>query len=103
MFEITSSTSLQRPKPAAGIASNYILPRQAIRSDLAAGSLVELDVAELPLRRSWCVVQVRGKPLSPVAQAFVDYLRGQRSLINALGIALEPAVGAGPGVRPAAD
>ena len=92
----------QREAVRAGLGL-ALLPRQAIRSDLAAGSLVELDVADLPLRRSWCVVQVRGKPLSPVAQAFVDYLRGQRSLINALGIALEPAAGAGPGARPAAD
>ena len=69
----------------------------------AAKQLSAAHPRSKPLRRSWCVVQVRGKPLSPVAQAFVDYLRSQRSLINALGIALEPAAGAGPGVRPAAD
>ena len=92
----------QREAVRAGLGL-ALLPRQAIRSDLVAGSLVELDVAELPLRRSWCVVHPRGKPLSPVAQAFVDYLRSQRSLINALGIALEPAATVAPDARPAVD
>lgn len=61
-----------------------LLPRHAVRRELACGALRELPVAELPLLRSWCLVHPRGKYLSPVAQAFFAFVRNQRSQINAL-------------------
>jgi DNA-binding transcriptional LysR family regulator len=61
-----------------------LLPRHAVRRELACGALRELPVNELPLLRSWCLVHPRSKHLSPVAQAFFAFVRGQRSLINAL-------------------
>ena len=62
-----------------------LLPRHSVTQELANGRLLELPVEELPLYRSWCVVHARGKRLSPVAQAFVDYIRSERSQISALG------------------
>ena len=61
-----------------------LLPRHAVRRELAQGLLRELPVEELPLQRSWCVVHVRGKRLSPVAQAFRDFIRGARTQIARL-------------------
>ncbi|MBB3104301.1 LysR family transcriptional regulator [Azomonas macrocytogenes] len=61
-----------------------LMPRHAVYRELESGALVELPVAELPLMRSWCVVHARGKRLSPVAQAFFDFIREQRGSINAL-------------------
>lgn len=61
-----------------------LLPRHAVRRELSSGELVELPVTELPLRRSWCVVHPRDKQLSPVAQAFFDFVRRERSLITML-------------------
>ncbi|HCP55131.1 MAG: LysR family transcriptional regulator [Pseudomonadaceae bacterium] len=61
-----------------------MLPRHAVLRELACGALKELPVTELPLVRSWCVVHPRGKYLSPVAQAFFDFVRGQRSQISQL-------------------
>ncbi|MVW74163.1 LysR family transcriptional regulator [Pseudomonas xionganensis] len=61
-----------------------LLPRHAVRRELACGALHELPVAELPLLRSWCLVHPRSKHLSPVAQAFFAFVRDQRSLINQL-------------------
>lgn len=61
-----------------------LLPRHAARLELAQGLLRELPVEELPLQRSWCVVHVRGKHLSPVAQAFRDFIRNERTQITAL-------------------
>ena len=61
-----------------------LLPRHAVRLELAQGLLRELPVEELPLQRSWCVVHVRGKRLSPVAQAFRDFIRGERTQIARL-------------------
>lgn len=49
-----------------------------------SGELVRLDFAELPLFRSWCAVHARGKRLSPVAQAFLEYLRSERAQIRNL-------------------
>jgi DNA-binding transcriptional LysR family regulator len=51
---------------------------------LRSGELVCLSFTELPLYRSWCAVHARGKRLSPVAQAFLDFLRTERALIRTL-------------------
>ncbi|MHA6491861.1 LysR family transcriptional regulator [Pseudomonas borbori] len=70
-----------------------LLPRHAVRRELACGALRELPVAELPLQRSWCLVHPRGKYLSPVAQAFFAFVRDQRSLINTLAERFAEPVG----------
>ncbi|MFP3541383.1 LysR family transcriptional regulator, partial [Pseudomonas sp. SIMBA_044] len=46
--------------------------------------LHELPVEELPLYRSWCVVQAKAKRLSPVAHAFLAFVRTERQQISAL-------------------
>nr|MBF0682130.1 LysR family transcriptional regulator [Pseudomonas sp.] len=61
-----------------------ILPRHAVSQQLAGGMLLELPVEELPLYRSWCAVHARGKHLSPVAQAFLAFIRDERAQISAL-------------------
>ncbi len=53
-----------------------VLPRDACARELAAGTLRELRVRGLPLRRSWCAVYPRAKHLTPVAQAFLNFLTG---------------------------
>jgi DNA-binding transcriptional LysR family regulator len=51
---------------------------------IRSGDLVRLDFTELPLFRSWCAVHSRGKRLSPVAQAFLEFLRSERAKIRTL-------------------
>lgn len=51
---------------------------------LRSGELVRLDFSELPLHRSWCAVHARGKRVSPVAEAFLAYLREERAEIRSL-------------------
>ena len=51
---------------------------------LAGGQLVQLEFTDLPLFRSWCAVHARGKRLSPVAEAFLGFLREERSAIKQL-------------------
>ena len=77
------STESQVEGTIAGLGL-ALLPRHAVRLELAQGLLRELPVAELPLQRSWCVVHPRGKHLSPVAQAFRDFIRQERAQIAAL-------------------
>ena len=55
-----------------------------MRLELILGLLKELPVKELPLYRSWCVVHTTGKRLSPVAQAFLNFIREERLQINTL-------------------
>ncbi len=73
----------QREGVLAGLGL-ALIPRHAVRRELQLGLLRELPVAELPLLRSWCVMHPRGKYLSPVAQAFFNFVRDQRKQIGAL-------------------
>lgn len=52
-----------------------VVPKLSILSELALGSLVPLDIAGFPLRRSWCVVYPQGRHPTPVMKAFVDYVQ----------------------------
>ena len=81
------SLEAQRAGVLAGLGL-ALLPRHAVSLELASGRLRELPVAELPLRHSWCVVHPRDRHLSPVAQAFLDFIRDHRAQINALNLRL---------------
>ncbi|MCI3910353.1 LysR family transcriptional regulator [Pseudomonas viridiflava] len=78
-----SSSEAQRECVLAGLGL-AMLTRHAVCQELATGALVELPVAELPLYRSWCVVQGRDKRLSPVAHAFLAFIRSERAQISQL-------------------
>lgn len=57
-----------------GIAS-----MQTLELELETGRLAVLDVEGFPILRHWYVVHRRGKRLSPVAQAFKDYVLSEAS------------------------
>ncbi|WP_290447408.1 LysR family transcriptional regulator [Pseudomonas sp. 21LCFQ010] len=78
-----SSSEAQRECVVAGLGL-AMLTRHALSAELASGTLKELPVAELPLYRSWCVVQARDKRLSPVAHAFLGFIRTERAQISRL-------------------
>lgn len=61
-----------------------LVTQHAAAPFLRSGELVQLDFSELPLYRSWCVVHARGKRLSPVAEAFISFMREERALIRRL-------------------
>ena len=61
-----------------------------VSREIRSGLLRELPVEELPLYRSWCLVHARGKRLSPVAQAFVGFIREERALISQLAERFSP-------------
>jgi DNA-binding transcriptional LysR family regulator len=65
-----------------GVASGLglaVVSERAIGNELAAGSLVVLDVVGFPLERMWHIVHVRGKRLSPAARSFKTYLEAARA------------------------
>lgn len=81
------SLEAQRAGVLAGLGL-ALLPRHAVSLELASGRLRELPVAELPLQHSWCVVHPRDRRLSPVATAFLEFIRASRAQINALNLTL---------------
>ena len=78
-----SSAEAQRECVLAGLGV-ALLTRHALNLELATGGLIELPVEELPLFRSWCLVQAKAKRLSPVAHAFLAFIRSERMQISAL-------------------
>lgn len=60
-----------------------LLSRATLEQELTLGRLVVLNVAEFPISRHWFVVHRAGKRLSPVAQAFKEFLLKEgRSMIQ---------------------
>ncbi|MBT2294981.1 LysR family transcriptional regulator [Pseudomonas fluorescens] len=78
-----ASAEAQRECVLAGLGV-ALLTRHAASRELVSGALIELPVEELPLYRSWCLVQARAKRLSPVAHAFLAFVRGERAQIIGL-------------------
>ncbi len=68
---------------AAGLGL-AVLSRHVLGLGAAEGPLRELDVAGFPLMRSWRVVHLKDKRLSPLARAFLKLLRESRSAAPAL-------------------
>lgn len=68
-----------------------LVPGHAAAAWVRSGELVCLNISELPLKRSWCAVHARGKRLSPVAEAFLAFLREERALIRQLAAPFEPS------------
>lgn len=80
---VIGSSDAQREAVIAGLGV-ALLSRHAVHLELCHGLLRELPVVELPLYRSWCVVSMRSRRLSPVAQAFLAFIRTERAQITRL-------------------
>ncbi|WP_416137249.1 LysR family transcriptional regulator [Halomonas sp. HK25] len=52
-----------------------VLPRLAVRLELAAGLLETLTLPDFPLRHSWCTVYPRERFPTPVTELFLRFLR----------------------------
>ena len=53
-----------------------LLPRMAIESELESGVLCEIQIGDIPsASRQIALISRRGRPLGPVAQAFVDIVQ----------------------------
>ena len=72
-MELGSNEAIKQA--VAGGLGLSLLSQHALASELARGELELLDIEELPIRRSWYIVQRTGKQLSIVARTFFDYLK----------------------------
>ena len=74
-MEIGSNEAIKQA--VAGGLGLSLLSMHALKSELARGELVVLNVEALPIRRSWYIVHRKGKELSIVARTFFDYLKAE--------------------------
>lgn len=72
-MELGSNEAIKQA--VAGGLGLSMLSLHALALEALRGEFSVLDVAGLPIRRSWYIVHRAGKSLSPVAQTFFEYLR----------------------------
>ncbi len=79
-MELGSSEAIKQAV-LAGLGIS-VLPLHNIHRELKSGDLIVLDVEHFPLHRRWYAVHLKGRRLSLVAQAFLDFLttEGRRLL-----------------------
>ena len=84
-IEISSNETIKQAV-MAGMGVSF-LSLHTVGLELQARRLIVLDVAGTPVMRAWHVIHRERKRLSPVAQAFKDFLieRGARAIEQALG------------------
>ncbi|MBI5920828.1 MAG: LysR family transcriptional regulator [Betaproteobacteria bacterium] len=71
-FEMSSNETIKQAV-MAGMGISFI-SEHTIRLELDVGLLVRLPVVGTPLMRRWHVVRLARKPLSPLAEAFKNFL-----------------------------
>ncbi|MEM9144404.1 MAG: LysR family transcriptional regulator, partial [Bacteroidota bacterium] len=78
-IELTSNEALKQAV-IAGLGYS-IMPMIGIRNDVERGDIVVIPFKGLPIRTQWNLVWLEKKNLSPVAQAFIEFLRkGKESI-----------------------
>lgn len=75
-LELTSTEAVKQAV-IAGLG-NSILPLIGIHNELNNGQLHILKSKGLPIKTEWRLVWLRGKRLSPVSDAFLNYIRSKK-------------------------
>ncbi|MEY4456973.1 MAG: LysR family transcriptional regulator [Sediminibacterium sp.] len=60
-----------------------IMPIIGIKNELASGSLEVIPMKGLPITTTWSLIWLKEKKLSPVAKAYIDYLKLHKDKIGA--------------------
>ncbi|NVK49580.1 MAG: LysR family transcriptional regulator [Cyclobacteriaceae bacterium] len=79
-IELTSNEAVKQAV-IAGIGHS-ILPLIGIKSELLEGSLKIIRKRDLPLKTDWRLIWLKDKKLSPVANAYLDYVRKEKIKIQ---------------------
>jgi len=76
-IELTSNEAVKQAV-LAGLG-NSVMPLIGIRNEILNGQLHILPAKGLPIVTKWRLIWLRGKRLSPAAQAFLEYIRANRN------------------------
>jgi len=80
-LELGSNEAIKQA--VAGGLGIAVLSRHALGDSLEEGALKVLDVSGFPIHSHWFTVHLKGKRLSPTAQAFLEFLGHQARQIAA--------------------
>ncbi|MFZ6053374.1 LysR family transcriptional regulator [Halocola ammonii] len=75
-MELTSNEAVKQAV-IAGLGSS-IMPLIGVKNELLNKQLYILDSKDLPIVTHWRIIWLKGKTLSPVAQAFLDFIRPRK-------------------------
>jgi len=78
-MELTSNEAVKQAV-IAGLG-NSIMPLIGLRDALSAGDLKIIPTAGFPIRSQWQLIWLQGKKMSPVAQAYIDYIKKNKTNI----------------------
>jgi LysR family transcriptional regulator, low CO2-responsive transcriptional regulator len=80
-LELTSNEAVKQAV-IAGLGQS-IMPIIGIRNEIITGILKIIPVKGLPIKTTWQLIWVKGKKLSPVASAFLNYIENEKEQIIA--------------------
>lgn len=78
-FELTSNEAVKQAV-LAGLGYS-VMPIIGLRNELKNGDLEIIPLKGLPIKTQWHLVWLKDKKLSPVANAFLEYLKSERGQI----------------------
>jgi DNA-binding transcriptional LysR family regulator len=78
-LELTSNEAVKQAV-IAGLGHS-ILPLIGIKNEILSGSLQIIKKKGLPLKTDWRIIWLKNKKLSPVALAYLEFIRSERETI----------------------
>jgi LysR family transcriptional regulator, low CO2-responsive transcriptional regulator len=78
-IELTSNEAVKQAV-IAGIGHS-VMPLIGVKNELLNGEIHMLPTKGLPIKTEWRLVWLKGRKLSPVSQAFLDYIKTQKQNI----------------------
>ena len=78
-IELTSNEAVKQAV-IAGLGHS-IIPLIGIKNELDNGQLNIIKSKGLPIKTHWRLIWLKDKTLSPIAQAYIDYIRSEKSRI----------------------
>lgn len=78
-MELTSNEAVKEAV-IAGLG-NSIMPLIGIRNTLITGELKIIPTTGFPIKSRWQLIWLKSKKMSPVAQAYIDYLKKNKEQI----------------------
>ena len=78
-LELTSNEAVKQAV-IAGLG-NSIVPLIGLRNELSSGDIKIIPTVGFPIKSQWHLIWLKGKKLSPVAQAYIEYLNMNKESI----------------------
>jgi len=78
-MELTSNEAVKQAV-IAGLGYS-IMPMIGIHNELVSNQLYVLDSPDLPIKTEWRLIWLKGKKLSPISQAYLEFIRTEKQKI----------------------